>query len=165
VLRNYPNRFAAGLVRALAFPFGLPYAAPSDALGSAIAELMQTPGESRDRLLADSYVPRVSIDPIGYGELAFALMPRVALLEQRLRQAIRHGRIEPVPQSFADLPEWNEAAQQRGLIDEDERKVLDDYARYGAEVVKVDDFPADFGLLADLQRRKEMLDKAMELAA
>jgi acyl-CoA dehydrogenase len=165
VLQNYPNRFAAGLVRVLAFPFGLPHRAPSDALGSAIAELMQTPGDTRDRLLADSYVPHAGVDAICYGELAFALTPQVAHLEQRLREAIKRGRIEPIPQSLADLAEWTEGAQQRGLIDEDERKVLDDYARYGAEVVKVDDFPADFGLLADLQRRKEALDKAMELAA
>lgn len=165
VLRNYPNRFAAGLVRLLAFPFGLPHRTPSDALGSAIAELMQTPGDTRDRLIADSYVPHVGVDPIGYGELAFELTPRVAHIEKRLREAVKAGKIEPIPQSLADLAEWNEAAQQRGLIDEDERKVLDAYARYGAEVVKVDDFPADFGLLADLQRRKEALDKAMDLAA
>jgi acyl-CoA dehydrogenase len=165
VLRNYPNRFAAALVRMIAFPFGLPHRAPSDALGSAIAGLMQTPGDTRERLLADSYVPHAGVDTIGYGELAFALMPRVAQIEQRLREAIKRGRIEPLPQSLADLAEWNKAALQRGLIDEEERKVLDDYARFGAEVVKVDDFPADFGLLADLQRRKEALDKAMELAA
>ncbi len=165
VLRNYPNRFAAALVRVIAFPFGLPHRAPSDALDSAIAELMQTPGDTRARLLADSFVPHAAVDTIGYGELAFALLPRVAQIERRLREAIKRGRIEPLPQSLADLADWNEAALQRGLIDEEERTVLDDYARFAAEVVKVDDFPADFGLLADLQRRKEALDKAMELAA
>ncbi|SIT36519.1 acyl coenzyme A dehydrogenase [Paraburkholderia piptadeniae] len=165
VLRNYPSRVAAGFVRALAFPFGLPYRAPSDALGSAVAELMQTPGAARDRLLADSYVPHVEVDALGCGELALALAPRVAQIEQRLREAIRHGRIDPLPQSLADLAGWNEAAQQRGFIDEDERKVLDDYARFAAEIVKVDDFPADFGMLADLQRRKDALDNATQLAA
>jgi acyl-CoA dehydrogenase len=110
-------------------------------------------------------VPHVEVDALGYGELALALTPRVARIEQRLRDAIRQSRIEPVPQSLADLPEWTDAAHQRRLIDEDERKALDDYARFAARVVKVDDFPADFGLLADLQRRKEALDKAMQLAA
>ena len=46
-----------------------------------------------------------------------------------------------------------------------ERHVLDDYASYSAHVVKVDDFPADFDLLASLQMRKEALDKALGLAA
>ncbi|MGF6778085.1 acyl-CoA dehydrogenase [Paraburkholderia sp. GAS334] len=165
VLANYPNRLAASLVRALAFPFGLPHRAPSDSLGSAIAELVQTPGAARDRLVADSYVPPVDVDPLGYGELAFALNPRVTEIEQKLRDAVKKGFIAPMPQSLPDLATWIETAEGIGLIDGSEREVLADYARYAAEVVKVDDFPADFGMLADLQKRKDALDRAMELAA
>jgi len=165
VLANYPNRFAAGLVRALAFPFGLPYREPSDRLGSDIAELMQTPGAARERLVADSYVPRPDVDALGYGELAFQLNPRFMRIEQKLREAVKQGLLEPMPQSFAQLPGWTASAEQKGLLDADERRVLDDYARYGAEVVKVDDFAADFDMLAGLQQRKEALDKALEAAA
>jgi len=165
VLANYPNRFAAGLVRALAFPFGLPYREPSDRLGSDIAELMQTPGAARERLVADSYVPRPDVDALGYCELAFQLNPRFMRIEQKLREAVKQGLLEPMPQSFAQLPGWTASAEQKGLLDADERRVLDDYARYGAEVVKVDDFAADFDMLAGLQQRKEALDKALEAAA
>ncbi|AXE92787.1 acyl-CoA dehydrogenase [Paraburkholderia terricola] len=165
VLANYPNRFAACLVRALAFPFGLPYREPSDRLGSDIAELMQTPGAARERLVADSYVPRPDVDALGYGELAFQLNPRFMRIEQKLREAVKQGLLEPMPQSFAQLPGWTASAEQKGLLDADERRVLDDYARYGAEVVKVDDFAADFDMLAGLQQRKEALDKALEAAA
>jgi acyl-CoA dehydrogenase len=165
VLANYPNRFAAGLVRALAFPFGLPYREPSDRLGSDIAELMQTPGAARERLVADSYVPRPDVDALGYGELAFQLNPRFMRIEQKLREAVKQGLLEPMPQSFVQLPGWTASAEQKGLLDADERRVLDDYARYGAEVVKVDDFAADFDMLAGLQQRKEALDKALEAAA
>ncbi len=165
VLANYPNRFAAGLVRVLAFPFGPRHRAPSDALGTAIAELMQTPGTARERLVADSYVPPADVDPLGYGELAFALHPRVTGIEKKLRDAVQQGFIAPMPQSLADLAGWTDAAQQQGLLDAEEHQILTNYARYAAEVVKVDDFAADFGMLADLQKRKEALDKAMELAA
>jgi acyl-CoA dehydrogenase len=165
VLANYPNRLTAGLVRVLAFPFGLPHRAPSDSLGTAIAELMQTPGAARERLLSDSYVPHPAVDPLGYGELVFALNPRVNAIEQKLRDAVKQGRLAPLPQSLEQLAAWSATAQQQGLIDADERQVLEDYARYGAEVVKVDDFAPDFGMLEDLQRRKEVLEKAMQLAA
>jgi acyl-CoA dehydrogenase len=165
VLANYPNRLAAGLVRVLAFPFGLPHRAPLDSLGSAIAELMQTPGAARERLVSDSYVPHPDVDPLGYGELLFALNPRINAIDQKLREAVRQGLLTPMPQSLAHLATWTEDAQQQGLIDADERQVLDDYARYGAEVVKVDDFPADFGMLEGLQQRKEALEKALQLAA
>jgi acyl-CoA dehydrogenase len=70
-----------------------------------------------------------------------------------------------MPQSLALLPEWTARAHEQGLIDADERQVLDDYARYGAEVLKVDDFAPDFGMLEALQKRKEALEKALQLAA
>jgi acyl-CoA dehydrogenase len=165
VLVNYPHRFAAGLVRLLAFPLGLPHRAPTDDLGGAIAELMQTPGDARERLVADSYVPHPDVDPLGYGELLFALNPRVAEIEHKLREAVKQGLLEPMPQSLAHLDAWTANAQQQGLIDADDRQTLDDYARYGAIVVKVDDFAPDFEMLEGLQRRKEALDKAMQMAA
>ncbi|MFM0217341.1 acyl-CoA dehydrogenase [Paraburkholderia caledonica] len=164
VLANYPNRFAAGLVRALAFPLGLPHREPSDRLGSEIAELMQTPGAARNRLVSDSYVPHPDVDALGYGELVFELNPRFAQIEQKLREAVKARRLEPMPQSVVQLAAWADAALQQGLIDADERRVLGDYARYAAQVVKVDDFPADFDILAKLQQRKETLEKVMEAA-
>jgi len=164
VLANYPNRFAAGLVRLLAFPFGLPHREPSDRLSSEIAELMQTPGAARERLVSDSYVPHPDVDAIGYGELVFELNPRFTQIEQKLREAVKARRLEPMPQSVVQLSGWADAALQQGLIDADERRVLDDYARYAAEVVRVDDFPADFDMLANLQRRKEALETTLEAA-
>ncbi|MCX4142089.1 acyl-CoA dehydrogenase [Paraburkholderia sp. SEWSISQ10-3 4] len=165
VLANYPNRLAAGLVRVLAFPFGLPHREPSDRLGTEIAELMQTPGAARDRLVSDSYVPHPDVDALGYGELVFELNPRFTEIDQKLRDAVKQGLLEPMPQSLPQLAAWTETAQQKGLIDADDRRVLEDYARYGAQVVKVDDFPADFDMLANLQKRKDALEKALELAA
>ncbi|CAB3731317.1 Acyl-coenzyme A dehydrogenase [Paraburkholderia sediminicola] len=165
VLANYPNRLAAGLVRVLAFPFGLPHREPSDRLGTEIAELMQTPGAARNRLVSDSYVPHPDVDALGYGELVFELNPRFTEIDQKLRDAVKQGLLEPMPQSLPQLAAWTETARQKGLIDADDRRVLEDYARYGAQVVKVDDFPADFDMLANLQKRKDALEKALELAA
>ncbi|MFM0354594.1 acyl-CoA dehydrogenase [Paraburkholderia nemoris] len=165
VLANYPNRLAAGIVRVLAFPFGLPHREPSDRLGTEIAELMQTPGAARNRLVSDSYVPHPDVDALGYGELVFELNPRFTEIDQKLRNAVKQGLLEPMPQSLPQLAAWTETAQQKGLIDADDRRVLEDYARYGAQVVKVDDFPADFDMLANLQKRKDALEKALELAA
>jgi acyl-CoA dehydrogenase len=165
VLANFPRRVPAALLRMLAFPFGMPHRAPADRIGNDVAQLLQTPGAARERLLAGSYVPRVDVDTIGYGELAFELTPGVSAIERRLRDAIRQGQLAPLPQNLAGLGAWAQTAQQLALIDADERKLLEDYARYAAEVVRVDDFAADFGMLADLQQRKERLDKSVEIAA
>ncbi|SOE66383.1 acyl-CoA dehydrogenase [Burkholderia sp. D7] len=157
VLSNYPKPLAAGCVRALAFPFGMPHCVPGDRLGSAIAELMTTPGDARERLVADSYAPPVHIDPLGYGELMFALSPKYAEIEHKLRDAVKARQIPPMPQSLPELDAWSAACESRGLIDANERQVLSDYARYGVEVVKVDDFGADFGMLDALKKRQQAL--------
>jgi acyl-CoA dehydrogenase len=164
VLANYPRRLPAALLRALAYPFGMPHRVPGDALGSAIAELMQTPGDARERLIADSYAPRAEVDPLGYGELVFALNPRYSAIEQKLRDAVKQGVIAPMPQSLPELDAWAADAEARGLVDAAERQLLADYAHYGALAVKVDDFPADFGMLEALQRRKEALERELDEA-
>src|SRR5690606_35212380 len=55
LLRNFPNRFVAGVLRVLVFPTGRRYSAPSDACGNAVAELLSTPSGTRKRLTAGIY--------------------------------------------------------------------------------------------------------------
>ncbi|SAL52793.1 Acyl-CoA dehydrogenase [Caballeronia terrestris] len=162
VLDNYPNRAIAVFVRMLAFPFGTLRRVPRDTLASSIADLMQTPGDARERLIADSYAPTSDIDPLGYAELILALNPRFTEIERKLRHAVKSGELEAIPQSLPDLDAWAIDAERRGFIDAADRQVLADYARYGAEVLKVDDFPADFGMLEALQKRKAALEREPE---
>ena len=77
VLDNYPSKAAAAVLRGLTFPFGIPLRKPSDHLLAQVADVVQTPGETRDRLLANSYIPRPEIDKLAYGELGFRLLPQV----------------------------------------------------------------------------------------
>jgi acyl-CoA dehydrogenase len=142
-LHNFPNRPVALLLRVLIFPLGLPYRKPSDLLGTLVAKAMQTPGASRDRLVADTYVPGEG-DPLACGELAFALAPVVQQLEQRLKPEIKEERLPPMPQSLRELPAWSALVLQRGLISQQEKEVLDAFAHYGDLSVQVDDFAADF---------------------
>ncbi|MHA6880127.1 acyl-CoA dehydrogenase [Ralstonia pseudosolanacearum] len=158
VLANFPNRAVAGMLRVLTFPLGSPYRRPADALSARIAELVQTPGAARDRLVADAYCPAPETDPIAYGEAAFRLQPAVDAIERRLKPAIRAGKLAPVPQNLPEFEAWTAQALAQQLIDEEERAHLCDYARYGEHAVAVDDFPPDFNLLADLQRRKAALE-------
>ena len=143
---NYPNRFAAVLIRALAFPLGLRHRPPSDGLVSTIALLLQTPCGARERLLADSHVPArpASNDPIACGERLLELCQQVAEIETKLRDAVRAGHARPMPQSLAELPLWARIAEERGWIEPREREVLERYAHDGAALVHVDDFPTDF---------------------
>jgi acyl-CoA dehydrogenase len=161
LLANYPNRAAAAFLRVVAFPFGLPHAPSADALGNEVALLMQTPGETRERLVADSHVSACENDPIARGEKLLALTPAVAALESRLRDAVKAGQSAPLPQSPDDVETWAREAAARGLISEDERTMLAEWAVHAREAVKVDDFSADFGILEALQKRSEALERQL----
>ncbi|VVD68027.1 acyl-CoA dehydrogenase [Pandoraea morbifera] len=163
VLANYPSRPVAWWMRWKLAPFGLPYAKPSDALAARVADLMQTPGDTRERLIAGSYSPRPEIDELAYGEIVFQMSPQVAAIEQRLRLAVKEGRLPTMPQSLPEFTQWVAHAARLQLVSDDERQVLHQYADYAARAVAVDDFPADFGRLADVQRaqRQEPADAAL----
>ncbi len=55
VLRNFPVRPMAWLMRVFIFPRGLTYFAPGDRLARAVGQLAQNDGESRDRVTAGVY--------------------------------------------------------------------------------------------------------------
>jgi len=156
VLDNFPNRYAAGLARVLVFPFGLPHRPPSDELGSAVAAAMQTGGAGRERLLADSYLADDISDPIACGELAFALLPQVTAVEQRLKPEFHAGVLPAIPQSLVEMQAWIAQAANAGHITMEERRVMADFARFTALSVHVDDFPADFNAAADGAKRQRM---------
>ena len=156
VLENFPNRPAAVLARLLAFPFGLPYAPPSDDLGAAVANAMQTPGASRERLLADSYLADDLRDPVACGELAFALLPMVESIEHRLKPAFKSGELESVPQSLPEMERWITQVASQGLLTPEERRAMSDFARFTDLSVHVDDFPSDLNASADAEQRRRM---------
>jgi acyl-CoA dehydrogenase len=156
VLENFPNRPAAVLARLLVFPFGLPYTPPSDDLGAAVAQAMQTPGASRERLLADSYLADELRDPVACGELAFALLPMVESIEHRLKPAFKSGELESVPQSLPEMERWITQVASQGLLTPEERRAMSDFARFTELSVHVDDFPADLNAAADAEKRRRM---------
>jgi len=160
VLDNFPNRVLAVLLRFVAFPFGRPYKLPSDALDSTVARIMQTNGDSRDRLTAGMFMPGVEQSPHAFGELAFQLIPQVNAIEARLKPAIQAGTLAPLPQSLIEMPHWIAAAAASGEITEQEQQVLQDFARCGDISVQVDDFPQDFDLLESAQKRVQALQQS-----
>src|SRR5690606_19893581 len=77
LLRNFPNRFVAALLRVAVFPRGRTYSAPSDELCQRIAELMINPTEARRRLADVAYVTPEPSNPIGLLQQALELAERV----------------------------------------------------------------------------------------
>ncbi|MRX06477.1 acyl-CoA dehydrogenase [Pseudoduganella sp. FT25W] len=156
VLENFPSRPAAWLARLLAFPFGLPYAPPSDKIGAQVAVALQTHGDARERLLADSFLADDLRDPVACGELAFGLLYMVDGIEHRLKPAIKSGELAPIPQSLPEMEHWIARAAAQGLMTPEERRAMSDFARYTDLSVHVDDFPQDLNAAVDADKRRRM---------
>jgi len=137
VLANFPNRFMAWILRRLVFPKGLTLIAPSDRVGSQVAQILITPCAARDRLTAGAYVPRREDDVIGRLDIAMEAVVAAEPVELKLRRATRDGQLREGP--AADV---RDTALRLGVITQQEHDQLARAERLRRDVVKVDDFDA-----------------------
>jgi acyl-CoA dehydrogenase len=147
VLSNFPSKVLARLLRWTIFPLGTPFRPPLDARNHECARILLEPGAARDRLTAGMYVSRDEADPTGELEAAFLATLTCEPIERKLREAEKAGRV-------AARPGGDFAAQARdaGVITAEELAQWQRKETLRRSVIKVDDFPMDFG-------RAEILEK------
>jgi acyl-CoA dehydrogenase len=135
-LRNFPNRWVAGLMRLVIFPRGRTYFAASDRLGRRIVEPLMMPSETRERLSHGIYKTVEPGNALGKLQEALTLSVGAEPLEKRLRvEGVKTGRVTAL-----DLPGQIEQALAIGLLDAAEAELLRDYDRKVMDIVNVDDF-------------------------
>jgi acyl-CoA dehydrogenase len=135
VLQNFPNRFAALLLRAMIFPLGQWRKPPGDHLGHEVASLLLKPGAARDRLTAGMFIPSDEQDAVGALEAALASTLACEPLQAVLEKARKEGKLKT-------REELQQIAEARGLgiIDAEQALQLErDYA-LRRKVIMVDDF-------------------------
>jgi acyl-CoA dehydrogenase len=149
-LRNFPNRWIAGLMRFVIFPRGRTYFAASDRLGRKIVEPLMMPSESRDRLSHGIYRTVEPGNPIGLLQEALELAVRAEPLEKRIRvEGVKTGRITAL-----DLPGQVAQAEALGIVTPVEAEFLREYDRKVMDLVNVDDFASE-ELMAGVQAAGE----------
>ncbi len=135
VIRNFPVRPVAWLLRALVFPFGRREVPPSDRLGHRVAALLMSPNEARTRLLEWSFMSPTANNPVGRMN---ALLPDVIAaepIERKFLKAVKAGQV--TAHEYADQLRQ---AEQAGAISEAERGLLEKVHAATAEFINVDDF-------------------------
>jgi len=144
-LRNFPNAFLAGVMRALIFPRGLTYFAPGDRLGRELAELVSMPSDTRDRLCESVYRTLEPGNALGLLQEALVMSQTAEPLEKRLRvEGVKTGRITAL-----DLPGQIQQGLELGILSETEAAMLRDYDRKVMHLINVDDFePHELGVQA-----------------
>jgi acyl-CoA dehydrogenase len=143
LMRNFPNRWVAALLRVAIFPRGRTYSAPSDELGQRIVELLINPTATRERLAAEAYKTREPGNPLGLLQQALELAEAVKPIERRMFDARRAGEIKR-----EDTPGQIDEAEAKGIITAAEAESVRAFDRKVLELTGVDDFA-----VSDLVRR------------
>jgi acyl-CoA dehydrogenase len=138
-LDNFPNRPVAWLLRLVAFPFGMPAVGPDDRLGHQVAGTLLAPSAARDRLTGGIFIPTELSEPLGRLDDALHKVIAAEAVEKRLREAVREKHI-----AGGDEEQMLRDSLQAGIISAADVEVVKNARIARQEVIRVDDFPADY---------------------
>ncbi|MFZ2620309.1 MAG: acyl-CoA dehydrogenase, partial [Alphaproteobacteria bacterium] len=114
VLRNLPNRLAAGMARVLAFPCGLKAKRPTEKQLEAVVDaLMDTSTGLRDMLTHSMYIPTKTEEGLGALEDAFNQTLATRNLRKKMQDAKRRGEEASISAKEHALLTVAEAARDR----------------------------------------------------
>ncbi len=148
VLRNFPVRPVAWVLRALVFPIGRHEEIPGDRLGRRVAAMLLSPSEVRDRIGEGIYLTPTAHNPVGRMNAVLNEVISAEPVERKFLKAVKTGVI-----TAHDAAEQLVQAQQLGLLSDDECKLLERTRALTMDIISVDDFdPADLES-ASLHRR------------
>ena len=132
----------------------MPWRPPLDSRNRECAQIVLEAGTARDRLTAGMYVPKGD-DATGRLEQAFVAAIACEPIDEKLRKAVKKGRIQPPPGADVGL-----LAREKGLITPDEYAQWQKKEALRRSVIKVDDFPQDFGRAELAEQAAQPLVKA-----
>ena len=147
-IANFPVRWIGRLLYRIVFPLGHPYDVPSDRIGHQVAKLLIEPSASRDRLTAETYLPKDASEAVGAVELALLATIEAEPIDARIRAAEKSGALADNPE--ANVRDLAHAAFAAGIVSAAEYAVLKRRDELRDIVIRVDDFPHDFGRSQEL---------------
>lgn len=135
VLKNLPNRPIAWVLRALTMPVGHNIDAPSDKLGSKVANEMMKGDEALNRLTRFMFKPKDEQDPIGVLAPAHAAVLAAEAPEKKVRKLERDNQL-----SAASPALRLQEALDGAFITQQEYDLIVRSRQLKRQVVMVDDF-------------------------
>ena len=133
---------------------------PLDSRNHECAKILLEPGAARDRLTDGIFVPKGESDPVGALEAAFAAAIACEPIDEKLRKAVKKGKI--VPQPGVEL---GMSGVQDKIITAEELASWQRKEALRRNVIKVDDFPQDFGRAETLAKLVQETKSATAKAA
>ena len=135
LMRNFPARGVARLLRFVVFPLGARFREPSDAAVSALARAVVEDTPVRERLIGGLFADEGLNNPLAHVDSVFRQSLELEPLFRKLHKAVKEGRL-PKLQGI-DLIK---SARRRGLLNKQEARELYAFDARLMEVINVDDF-------------------------
>lgn len=136
---NHPSKLARAFLKPILFPLGRRMKKPSHELDKKVAEIISTPGPSRDRLTSGMFISKDPADFIARLEKAFELAHKSYPHEQALLKEAHKGTLS----QSSDHQKMVQEALQKSLIDKDTAALLIQAQEARNSVIAVDSFPAE----------------------
>lgn len=137
LLRNFPNRLVAGLMRVVIFPLGRHCRAPSDRLDHQLARILQIPSATRTRLGRGQYLTPGEHNPAGQLEEALQDVMAAEVIHDRLNKKLGKHL------SFTRLDKLAQKGLQEKWLTPEEAAVLTRAEASRLRSINVDEFAAD----------------------
>ena len=138
ILRNFPNRFIAGILRVAVFPLGRRFVKPGDRLVGEVCKLLISPSKVRTNLLRDAYLVEDGKNMAGKLETALTKVEALKKVMLKLSKAVRVGKVTGM--SYA---ERIDNAEKHKIITAKQAEALREYNVLREEIISVDDFSDD----------------------
>lgn len=136
ILKNFPNRFVALLLRGLIFPHGLVFSKPSDKLGHKVAQLVLMPTTSRTRLSEGAFTTYTRDNMLSLLEEALIKTLAAEPIEKIIHAVVHHN---PMLRSSSIVEQANVAFAQQ-MISQEQLDVVLAAETARRKVISVDDF-------------------------
>ena len=137
LLRNFPNRFVAGVMRLVIFPLGRSHSAPSDRLDHELARILQVPSATRSRIGRGQYLTPSEHNPVGLLEEALQDILAAEPVHKRLCEAM--GKKLP----FTRLDILAQKGLDAGHLSADDARILSRAEESRLRSINVDEFEPD----------------------
>jgi len=136
VIQNFPVPVLGRIVRLIVFPFGMPYSEPTDKTVKAVAQILLSENESRDRLIDGVFVSDRD-DATGRVNKAFHLVLEAQAAERAIKNALKQSV------NFENYEGLVKRATESGVITEEQATMVRLAQKASALVIAVDDFPRE----------------------
>lgn len=140
LIRNFPNRFIAMVMRIVIFPVGRHFRPPSDKIGHEIASILIEPSSTRDRLTDGLFLSNDPEDAIGRVEVG---LEKVIAAEPAARKLRKAKEIKYHVRALEGFEALLAEGISKNVISESEAELLRVARDARQAVIKVDDFPPD----------------------